>query len=121
MISADETFAYNLMDREDQGAYWFANVDTIYVRFVSDHAQYGGDLSLWPEKFTHYAAHYGAWRIAPRELKGQIDADMTKALLKARSADAANETPRRLPQGSWARARTGGTRGDRGNNGSLLG
>lgn len=126
MVSADETFSVPLLEFEDQAAYWWANVNTLYVRYVSDDNAYGMDLSLWPENFTRYVEHYFALRICKAETnsntdKDQLERDVKRYLNIAKATDAMDETTRFPPPGSWASARRGRNRRDGGSSGSLIG
>lgn len=119
MVSQEGSFSCPYLGYEDQGAYWYADVDTLYIRYVSDDAEFGGDLSLWPENFTRYAEHYFAWRITKATSNSNTDKDLLAADLKrllnvARATDAMDETTRFPPQGSWSRARQGTRRSDGG-------
>lgn len=71
-ISSDEFFADGNFLYAYEARYIYANTDPIYVKYVSDDQDYGGDLSLWPETFTLYVGHYMATQLAPR-LKNDID------------------------------------------------
>lgn len=122
-VCSDEFFREPLTAYADEQAFWFCDLDALYVRFVSDADEYGGDFSLWPQTFALYAEHYLAWRACTRltqskSNKDQIAKDMRKALSEARSRDAMNEGAAFPPAGSWVRARRGGRRGD--NPGSSL-
>lgn len=124
-MSANEHFYDPLNEYEDEGGYWYADVNPLYIRYVSDHADYGADLSLWPESFSLWAGHWLATQIAPT-LKNDIDMERlekrTKDLLmKAQSLDAQNEPARFPPRGSWVRARGGRGGGDRGSRSTLIG
>jgi hypothetical protein len=126
LVSDDETFCNKRVDFVDEGGYWYAHSDSIYVKYVSSDALFGGDLSLWPEAFTDYAAHYGALKICKVTTGSSTERDTLDALVKkklniARSQDAMNETPKQVPAGSWSRARRGGTRGDGGSSSNLIG
>ena len=130
-LSADEYFVDPLEAYEDEAEYWFADVDDLYVKYVSNDAGYGNDLSLWPKTFERWAIVYIASRICERltqnrtkaeELKKAADPEARSPtlLLDARSKDAQNEPTRVLPSGSWSRSR-GGSRGDRGSRSRLIG
>lgn len=131
MLSADEYFSRPLDQYEDEAEYWFADVDTIYVKYVSNDNAYGNDLSLWPPAFTRWVTVYLASRICERltqnaskakELKEAADPESRSPtlLIQARSIDAMNEPTRYPPSGSWARSRRHG-RGDRGSSNRLIG
>lgn len=111
-ISSDDRFRQPLLAVQDEAGFWFADIQTIYVRFVSSANNYGGDFSLWPFSFVRYVEHYFAWQIAPRLLKTDNDAKeverkMNKALAEAKGKDALNDGAQALPAGSWTRSRFG--------------
>ncbi len=125
-FSADEHFSNPLEAYEDEAEYWFADVDDIYVKYVSNDASYGNDLSLWPKTFERWAVVYLASRVCERLTQNRTKADALKAaadpeskrptlLFDARAKDAQNEPSRVLPAGSWSRSRRsrGGERGSR--------
>lgn len=111
MLSGDETFSTPLGRYEFERDNIFADVDPLYMRFVSDHADYGGDLTLWPESFTLWAGHWMGMQVAPR-LKSDIDMERlekrTKQLLAdARAKDGVTGPARVPPLGNWASSRFG--------------
>src|SRR5688572_27983577 len=48
LVSRDDRFTEELHGYEDEAAYWYADLDTIWVRYVSSDTSWGMDLSLWP-------------------------------------------------------------------------
>ena len=102
-------------DYADEVGYWFADLDTIYIKYISDDASYGLDMSMWTEGFFAFCATYFAY-----EIQGQLTSSTTrenvtekklkKALSEAKSEDGQNEATRKIPLGNWARARLGGHR-----------
>lgn len=127
-LCADEFFNVPLTEYASEASYFFANIDPIYLSFVSNDSQYGGDFSLWPESFVEYVHTWLALQIAPKLCVGRVDA-IAKAL-KGLKRDAmskdAMEGPTAFPAtGSWVRSRMGrgglGPLGDRGRSGSLIG
>ena len=127
MISADEYFSIPLGSFEDEGAYWYANADPIYVRYVSDDEDWGGDFSKWTESFAMWAGTWMGLQIAP-SLTSDLDLERLekrtrRLLVEARSNDATGEPVRYPPLSSWASSRLGGRAGrrDRGSRSRLLG
>jgi hypothetical protein len=108
IVTSDEHFR-NPIRYVDESGFWFADYDVIFVRFVSDDQDYGGDLSAWAENFTEFAAHWFASKIVnattgtATELD-RLDAKVKRLLLAARSTDAMDE-PVQYPQSRWAGAR----------------
>lgn len=127
-IWQDEYLTTPLTAYRDENDYWYADLDTIYVQYVSNDDGYGSDLSLWPESFSRYVEAYLAYQIIGKLAHAKTDKDelrkeMDKRLKKAKSKDAQNEATRFLPEGSWVRSRRGrfGSRSDRGSRSSLIG
>ena len=126
-LCQDEFFNQPILAYSEESGFWFAELDEIYISYVSDHASFGNDLSLWPESFTNWVAAWFASQASIR-LK-QSDTDVEKLFkiqgqLKknALSKDALQGPTQFLPQGNWTRARTGGAyRNDRGSRSRLIG
>lgn len=125
-LCSDEYFNVPLTAYVDEAGYWYADQDTIYVRYVSNDSLYGMDLNKWPEAFKDYVAAHFASRVI-KKLSGSEDkekealkyADQMLARAKGRAAQAG---PTQFPaQGSWSRSRGGYRGGDGGNRGSLIG
>lgn len=127
-ICNDEFFKSPLLDYIEETGFWFAEIDPIYVRYVSNDAAYGSDFNRWPETFTRYVEAYLASEIAyvltQSDTKLRVVLGLThQRMIDARSKDAMNEATAFPPPGSWTLAR-GGTRGsrrDRGNRNKLIG
>lgn len=125
-ISSDEYFR-NSPDYTFEAGYWYADIDPIYLRYVSNDAAYGTNYSEWPSTFADFVAAYLASKIVMKLTSDENKVKMTHDLLKrARSValnhDAQNGPAQFLPSGSWVRARTsGGGREGGGNNNSLIG
>lgn len=112
-ICADEYFNNPILEYADERAYWYCDLQTIYVRYVSNNASYGGDLSLWPKSFQKVVEAYLAVEICTSltqsETKLQkVEKALEQALLSAKSLDAMNKPTMFMPQGSWTSARRGG-------------
>lgn len=126
-ISADEYFEIPLNRYEIEGGNFFADVDPIYLIYVSDDASYGGDLSTWPMSFVQWVGLWLATQIAPTlttdiDLEHLMDKEQT-AYKRARSRDAVQDPARFPPLSSWANARYGNRNGrrDRGSRATLTG
>lgn len=126
-LSADEYFTEPLRQYTDEGGYWFAEYDELYVQYVSSSDAYGGDLSRWPESLATAAAYLLAYDAAPAlglpETRiDKLEQDKEKAFLMAKSTDAMNQPTALKPMGGWeaSRSRRGGRR-DRGNRNNLYG
>lgn len=111
-ISHDEYFYAPLTQFADEANYWFAEIDPIYVKYVSDDEAYGADLSLWPNYFARYVQSYLAFEIAPRLTGVKVDMEKLEGIMDGRLKEAQDKDgvnrPTRFPsRGSWNRARNG--------------
>lgn len=125
-VSLDEHFNTPLTAYEDEDAYWWADGETLYVRYVSNDSAWGGDPSRWSASFLDYIAAYMA-----KEIIGLLTTDNDREerivkrcemeMKKAKSHNAKQGPTRFPPEGSWNLARRGYDRGDRGSNSNLIG
>lgn len=126
-IAEDEFFNVPLTRVLEEVGFWFADIDPIYVRYVSNAASYGNDFTRWPQTFAKYVAAYLASEIVltltqSDEKQKLMLALVAQRLKDARSKDALSEATAFPPQGAWTAARSNGqTRRDRGNRGDLIG
>ena len=126
-IDSGENFSGTLMRYEIEAGFIYADLTPIYLRFVSNGDDFGGDLSLWPETFTLWCGTWLGLQIAPRVMndkdKETLRKETKRLLVDARSKDAQQEPPRFPPLSSWARARYGSRSGrrDRGSRSQLIG
>jgi len=125
-IATDEFFRVPTLRYVDEAGYWYSDVITLYVRFVSNDPAYGNNLALWPQSFHEFVAAHFASKIM---LKLSSDANKTKEvtdlrkhlLLEAKSRSAMAEPTKFAPAGSWSRARNRGVnRRDGGNTSGSL-
>lgn len=129
-VCADEYFRQPLIRHVFEGGYWYADLQTIYVRYVSDDVNYGMNMNKWPQTFLEVVACHFASKIV---LKLGNDASekqrletMTEKLLKKAKNSSAMQEPTQFPApGSWSRSRqrysnySDGGNGD--SSGSLIG
>ena len=112
-VCTDAYFTQPLLAYTDEAGYWFADLDTLYVRYVSNANDYGGDMSLWPQSFIKYVGLYLAAEVVmpltgSRAKLEDIEVLKKAALLDALSKDAMAGPSVIPPAGSWVRARSGG-------------
>jgi hypothetical protein len=133
-VSSDEYFQEPLRDYQLEGRFLYCDLDSIYVRFVSDDDTYGFDYSLWPESFREFVEAYFASKvcrkISSRDIINDI-CDPKKGVLvlarkNAKNKDLQQEPTRFRAQGGWTKSRFGarsgrGPMGDGGSSGSLTG
>lgn len=127
-ISADEHFSFPLLHYFDDGDHWAADVDPIYMRYVSNGDEYGWDLSRWPAPFTRYVELELAARAAIKISQGEgqkdrVEKDRDDARKKAKNIDALDQAqPTFPPPSGWTTSRWGRFGGrERGRRGSLIG
>lgn len=123
----DEYQKVPLLHYKDEGAYWYSDLDTIYVSYVDSGTTFGLDYSKWPANFTRYVESWLAARICMPLTQNQskrdgLERDAEVWLTKAKSTDAMDDATAFPPPGTWSRARhTRGARTDRGSRGRLIG
>lgn len=128
-VCQDEYCRVPLTRYVDEAGMWYADEDTIYVRYVSNDDAYGNNLALWPRSFTEFVAAHFASKIIVKTSSDQDKIRMFinperplhsvrgRALLQAKSRCAMSGPTQFMAQGSWSRSRTAGSsRGDRGSN-----
>lgn len=120
-VCSDEFFRVPVLRYVDEAGFWFADLDTLYVRIVSNDASYGGDMSLWPQSFTDFVAAHFASKIILKisndetRLKMFINPQRPmhslrgRALLNAKSRCAMSGPTTFPAQGAWVKARTRGS------------
>lgn len=111
-VASDEYFKCSLTEYVDEAAFWYADLDTIYARFVSDGNDYGMDYSKWPDDFTRYVEAWFGLQIHDRVVnnankKEQLKDEVDKLLKAAKARDAMDEAAAFLPAGSWSSSRRG--------------
>ncbi len=130
VVSANAYFRPPLKAHQfaDEASHWWADLDTLYVKMVSDGADYGGDLGSWPESFSRYVEAYLASRIALKITRSTtliqgLESKMEQLVKGATAKDAMNEGAAFAPEGSWNRARRGRglSRRDGGSRSQLIG
>ena len=116
-LASDAYFSSPLLGYFDEAQYWYADVDKIYVRYVSDDVGYGLNINKWPGSFQEFvSAHFASrvtWKLTGSKEKLATVNDNRKELKKiALNKDAMAEPTRFPPPGSWvkSRLRTGGAR-----------
>lgn len=126
-VSSDEFFNVPLTKMIEEVGFWFADIDPIFVRYISNSAEYGADMTRWPQTFAKYVAaflaHEAAFGItSDKERKLEAKREMLMRLADARSKDAMSDPTAFPPQGSWTSSRHYGVaKRDRGNRNNLIG
>ncbi len=111
-LCSDENFNSPITRYDDETTYIYTDIDTIYLKFVSDDEDYGLNYAAWPETFVSYVESEFASRACLRltqsqSKKDQIVKDTKKLLVDARSKDAMGLGVKYLHRGTWSSARGG--------------
>lgn len=113
-VCSDPYFKQPLVDTgyADEQRFWFADLDTIYVKYISQDLAYGLDLSLWPQTFNDFVALYLAdsvcLSVTQNVNKTQaVHKAWESALKKAAGIDGVNKPTATRPLGAWSWARFG--------------
>lgn len=111
-VASDAHLRQPLLTYVDEAGYWYADVDRIFVSYVSDDPAYGGDLSRWPPSLADAAARWIAALAAHGFNKAEtqiqrMEAAAERAFALARNRDAMNQPTRFPPPGRWLSARAG--------------
>lgn len=127
-LCSDEFFRVPVLRYSDEAGYWFSDLETLYVRYVSNDGSYGGDLSSWPQSFTEFVAAHFATKLV---LKMSSDPEKRRlfdnpanpkhsirgrALLQAKSRCAMASPTLIPPAGRWSGARRSGSNSRDGGN-----
>jgi hypothetical protein len=120
----DEFMRQPLTRYWDEANYWYSDLDTIFVRYVSSDTLYGLNLNKWPESFREYVEHFFASKIILKlsnseDEEGKVFKLMEKKLKTAKSRAAMAEPTSFPARGAWGLARNRfPNRRDGGNTGS---
>lgn len=126
-VCSDEYFKVPLLQYQDEVDYWYADLNVLYVRYVSKSTDWGLNFALWPQTFASYAAAHFASEIvfdmtSDKERIAMVEREEKLRKRDALNKDAMNEATRMPAPGSWVRARQGsGGRRDGGSRGNLIG
>lgn len=111
-LSADPYFVVPLVARQftDEAGYWFADYDTLYVRYVSEGDDFGLDSGKWSMAFRKYLSAFLAYECCERITNSTDHLQKARRLMDdarthAKSRDAMDEGVKFLPTGSWVAAR----------------
>lgn len=109
-VCEEEFFRVPLTRYVDEAGYWYADLDAIYVKYVSNDPTFGGTIATWPKSFYNYVAAYLAGEIIDKltddETKIKKAIEMRDRLLMEAKNRALMAMPTQFPaQGSWTRAR----------------
>lgn len=104
-------------DYEDEAGYWYANMDTLSIRYVSNDPAYGWNVGKWRQNFAKALEAYLAFECglpisADRGTRSDVFSLYEKRLARAKNLDAVDERVQEKPTGRLVRSRGAG-RGSR--------
>ena len=127
-VCEEEYFRTPLTAYTDEGDQWYADLNTIYVKYISNDTDWGMNMGKWPQSFADFVAAHLASRVIMKMAQSEeklklILSTREKFKRDAKNAAAMAEPTRFAARGTWSRARTKGSkRSDGGNiNGNLIG
>ena len=109
-ICSDEFFKSPIYNYPDENNFWFCDLDTIFIKFVSDDDEFGRDYSLWTELFRNAVGAKMAKELAisltkSKSIKDEMKAELKAYLKDAKSLDAMSKPTTFKPPGSWVSTR----------------
>ena len=89
---------------------WYADVNEIYVKYVSNDTSYGYNLGIYPASYKLFLERHLAFLCAPEITKSITKTDKIERRAKiaertAKNSNARSKPVRSLPSGSWVNAR----------------
>ncbi len=110
-VCTDEYFRCPLIHYMDDNGYWRADHQVLYIRYVSNHVNYGLDYAKWPFNFTRMVEAWFATQIssiASDEKVAKAQKEFDTMLMKSKATDSMETATKFPPRGSWTRARASG-------------
>lgn len=107
-VCSDEYFRSPVVHYRDEAGFWFADHDTLFIRYVSDDEDYGLNYELWPHNFTRMVEAWFAVQIkqiASDSVQEAAERAFSDWQRKAKMTDALESPAQFKPYGSWVRAR----------------
>lgn len=109
-LCSDEFFRTPLTRYADEANYWYSDIDTMFVRYVSSDVLYGLNLNKWPATFLEYVGAHFASKIILKLSNSEEELDRVhkweaRKLLEAKSSVAQAEPTSFPAQGAWSRSR----------------
>lgn len=128
-LCSDEYFRAPLTQYWDEAGYWYADLDTLYVRYVSDDVLYGMNMNEWPDSFREYVEEFFASKVIRKITSSEAEEEksfrrLKQKLLTAKSRAAMAEPTSFPARGTWSNARNrfpNRRDGGNGNSGNLIG
>jgi hypothetical protein len=97
-IASDPYFRSEVEDYVEENGVWYSDLQTLYIRYVSSHADYGGDIGLFPE-------NYCVALTADMALRSSLQITKDRVSRNDLMLDALDERVKRKPPGRWPMVR----------------
>lgn len=96
-----------------EGGVIYCDYDTIYLKYISNASNYGGNLARWSEAFSDWVGLRMAFEAQPLitnslNMDANLDRAQQVAKLHALNLDKRNKQKKKIPMGSWVSARFDG-------------
>jgi hypothetical protein len=109
-MGTNSQFYGGFEDYEDEAGYWYSNLETIYVRYVSNDDSYGWNIGAWRQNFAKTLEAYLAFECglpisSDRGNRSDVYSLYEKRLARAKTLDAIDERVQRKPAGRLVRSR----------------
>lgn len=109
-IATDPTFQDGFEDFVDEAGYWYADSDTLYVRYISNDTDYGWNVGAWREPFAQAFACYMAFQCglplsSDKSNRNDLFNLFKSLLTEAKTLDAVDEKVARSPAGRLVKSR----------------
>lgn len=90
-LSADEYLRLPLLNYKDADGYWYADIEPIYLEYISNDASYGMNLGSWPQTYTTFVEYALAHKVC-KAVTGSSEGseNLYKLMIRAKR-DAANK------------------------------
>ena len=113
-IGPDARFDVPFEDYRPEGNYIYADINPLYLQYVSNDADYGGDLTRFPASYEQAVASWLAYQSLLPVNKDRGDRnDLLNlhniTLAQARRSDAVDEPVKTKPMGRWSQSRQMGS------------
>lgn len=109
-ISDSAKYTEGFQQYEDEQDYWYASIDTLYIRYVSNDDDYGWNIAKWRSPFVKAFEAYLAFECGlpisgDKATRNDVFNIYRDRLKRAKVIDAVDEPVRQEPRGRLVRSR----------------
>jgi hypothetical protein len=111
-ITSDPDFTVEVADYDEENGVWYTNIETIYIKYVSNDVSYGLNLGLYPENYcaafgTHMALRAALPITRDKATRNDLVLLNDRMLSQSKRLDAVDESVKRKPTGRLVGSRVG--------------